>query len=113
MVGLQLVSAFPSGSPRCGVIKPKHKGAKPQTSESPYKLQTSAVKRSADGKATLNVSLGSGNDTKFKGFILYATAPGSDAKIGSFTKTSGTNTLSCEGDAVSSCFLIISFLILS
>lgn len=96
-----LAQAYPSGAPKCTSLTPKHTGAKAKTSKSPYKIE--ATKANKDS-AVVTISGGSGD--KFKGFLLYATKPGSEDKIGTFKKVEKTSVMKC-GSAVSTCFKLL------
>ena len=92
-------SAYPSGSPKCSSHVPKHQSSKAQTSKAPYKIATSAVSKK-DGKSTVTVTITGNNDTKFKGFFLYASKTNSNDKVGKFSKADKTKVLTC-GSSVS------------
>ena len=94
------VHAYPSGSPKCSAHIPKHGSTKAQTSKSPFKVATSAVTKNKDGKSTVTVTISGSNDTKFKGFFLYASSVGSNDKIGKFSDTDKSTVLKC-GSSVS------------
>lgn len=101
LCAVALINCYPSGSPKCSAHTPKHSSSKAQTGKAPYKITTSSVTKDKNGKSTITVTIAGTNDSKFKGFFLYATAVDSNDKIGKFTKSSNTSVLSCGSSVMS------------
>ena len=100
---IMLVESYPTGAPKCSATAPKHEDHKAQTTPSPY--QITATKKD---KSTATVTISGGD---FKGFMLYATKPGSNDMLGKFTKNDKSKEITC-GSAVSffSMFFQLNFL---
>ncbi|OTF72715.1 Reeler domain containing protein [Euroglyphus maynei] len=90
--GCMIIHGYPTGAPKCSATAPKHEDHKAQTTPSPY--QITATKK---GKSTASVTI---SGAEFKGFMLYATKPGSNDMIGTFTKNDKSKEITC-GSAVS------------
>lgn len=95
LVHVYLVSAYPTGAPKCSSLTPKHSGTKAQTGKAPYKVEASAATKK-DGKSNVTVTISGIDGAKFKGFILYATAADGSDKVGTFGKTDKTKLITCD-----------------
>ncbi|KAH9424766.1 hypothetical protein DERP_012750 [Dermatophagoides pteronyssinus] len=84
---IMLVESYPTGAPKCSATAPKHEDHKAQTTPSPY--QITATKKD---KSTATVTISGGD---FKGFMLYATKPGSNDMLGKFTKNDKSKEITC------------------
>ncbi|XP_077548628.1 putative defense protein 3 [Haemaphysalis longicornis] len=94
---LPMVSrAYPSGAPAstCSTELPKHAGAEPQTTQSPYAIQATPNSINQGGSVTVQVY----GSTPFKGVILTARDVYTSQLIqGTFTPDHQTKTLDCTG----------------
>ncbi|XP_075528375.1 defense protein l(2)34Fc-like [Dermacentor variabilis] len=88
--------AYPSGAPVgvCNSELPKHGGAEPQATQSPYAIQATPTSINQGGRVTVQVY----GSTPFKGVILTARDVHTSQLLqGTFTPDAQTKTLDCPG----------------
>ncbi|KAH8035685.1 hypothetical protein HPB51_007929 [Rhipicephalus microplus] len=92
------VRAYKSGAPvgACNSELPKHGGAEPQATQSPYAIQATPANINQGGRVTVQVY----GSTPFKGVILTARDVNTSELLqGTFTPDAQTKTLDCPGGA--------------